>query len=132
MQFQVPQFIDVEDKIIGPFSFKQFAYIAGGLGLSFVLYKLLPFWLAVLLILPVLALAGALTFVKVNEKPFIFTLEAWFGYIAGRRLYVWQKDAGQKQEAVKLEKKEEVSHIPKLTEQKLEEIAKSLDVQGKY
>ncbi|TSC61742.1 MAG: SsrA-binding protein, partial [Parcubacteria group bacterium Athens0416_74] len=32
MQFQVPQFIEVEDKIVGPLTFKQFVFIAGGLG----------------------------------------------------------------------------------------------------
>ncbi len=33
MRFEVPQFIDVEDKIFGPFTFKQFLYLAGGAGL---------------------------------------------------------------------------------------------------
>ncbi|GAH87221.1 unnamed protein product, partial [marine sediment metagenome] len=27
MQFQVPQYIDIEDKVIGPFTIKQFLYI---------------------------------------------------------------------------------------------------------
>ena len=34
MMFSVPQFIDVEDKIIGPLTLKQFIYLAGGAGLS--------------------------------------------------------------------------------------------------
>lgn len=37
MQFQVPQFIEVEDKIFGPLTFKQFVYIAGGVALMYLL-----------------------------------------------------------------------------------------------
>ena len=35
MQFQVPQFLDVEDKIVGPFTIKQFIYLAGGVGMGY-------------------------------------------------------------------------------------------------
>jgi hypothetical protein len=31
MQFRVPQFIDIEDKLFGPLTFKQFIYLAGEL-----------------------------------------------------------------------------------------------------
>ena len=40
MRFQVPQFIEVEDKIFGPMTLKQFIYMAGGAGLSFLIYVL--------------------------------------------------------------------------------------------
>ena len=36
MRFEVPQFVDIEDKIFGPLTFKQFIYIAGGAGVSVV------------------------------------------------------------------------------------------------
>jgi len=42
MRFKVPQFIDIEDKIFGPFSFKQFVYLAGGAGLCYIFFKTLP------------------------------------------------------------------------------------------
>ena len=29
MQFQVPQFIETEDKVVGPLTLRQFMYIAG-------------------------------------------------------------------------------------------------------
>jgi len=32
MRFEVPQFIEVEDKIFGPFTWKQFIYLMGGEG----------------------------------------------------------------------------------------------------
>ena len=39
MQFQVPQFIEIEDKIIGPFTVKQFIYLVGGAGMDFIILK---------------------------------------------------------------------------------------------
>ena len=44
MQFKVPQFLDIEDKIFGPFTFREFIYLAGAAGLCFVFYK----WLGLL------------------------------------------------------------------------------------
>ena len=42
MQFKVPQFIDMEDKIVGPLTLKQFAYILGAGGFSFLLWTFIP------------------------------------------------------------------------------------------
>ena len=56
MRFQVPQFIDIEDKIFGPLTFKQFVYLAGGGGLAFLIYKSVPFMLALPLMLAVIGL----------------------------------------------------------------------------
>jgi len=71
MQFKVPQFLDIEDKIFGPFTFRQFVYLAGGAGFCFVLYKLLGLLWAALPILLVGGLSAALTFYRPNNKPFL-------------------------------------------------------------
>ncbi len=93
MKFQVPQFIDTEDKIFGPLSFKEFAYIAGGLGLSYILYRYIPStFLALLLIIPVLGFAAALAFYRPNNKPFIDMVESAFLYSLGGKLYIWKKE----------------------------------------
>jgi hypothetical protein len=129
MQFKVPQFIDVEDKLFGPFSFKQFAYMAGGAGLIFILYKLLPFWISIFLIIPVAILSILLVFYKINEKPFSFYLQAGVNYLISSKLYIW------KQRLLKPENKEKepetpemVSVIPMTTEHKLKDLSWSLDV----
>ena len=59
MQFQVPQFIEVEDKIVGPLTFKQFIYLAGGGGVIAILYAFLPLFFVILLGIPVAAFALA-------------------------------------------------------------------------
>jgi hypothetical protein len=93
MEYQVPQFIEVEDKIFGPFTLAQFIYVAGGLGLCAITFVYLPFLIAVLISIPVLAFAGALAFYKVNNKPFIDVVQSAIGYFTGGKLYLWKKDA---------------------------------------
>src|SRR3989338_10252047 len=91
MQFKVPQFIDVEDKLFGPFSFRQFLYLVGGGGICFVLYELLPLFVAIILMIPVAGLAISLTFYKFNGKPFMNALESGFLYFIQTKLYIWKK-----------------------------------------
>lgn len=130
MQFKVPQFLEIEDKIFGPFTFKEFAYLIGGAGMCFVLYKLLGLiWGAV----PIFFVGGfalLLTFYKPNEKPFINMVESFFRYNMQSKLYVWEKRQ-QKREISK--NKGEVGptmnvSAPKLSGSKLRDLAWSLDV----
>ena len=130
MRFQVPQFIEVEDKIFGPLTFKQFVYVAGGGGIIVILFVFLPKFLAILLALPVVALAGALAFYKVNDKPFVHFIESFFNYSLKNKLYIWKKE----ERRVTSDKKQETGmsieqvHVPKLSESKLRELTWSLDI----
>src|SRR3989337_4032462 len=91
MRFKVPQFIDIEDKIFGPFTFKEFVYLAGGAGLCYVFFRILPLYASVPLILIVATFSLCLTFVKINKKPFIEILQAFFMYLLQSKLYIWKK-----------------------------------------
>jgi len=130
-QFQVPQFIEIEDKIFGPFTFKQFVYLVGGTGISFVLWVFLPKFIAVLLIPLAVGFSLALAFYKINSKPFINVLESAFKYGLSNKLYLWKKEGPkpkkQKREAVK----EVDMYVPKLSDSKLKELSWSLDVHKK-
>ncbi len=130
MKFQVPQFIEVEDKIFGPLTFKQFIYVIGGAGMSFVIYTILPFFFAVIFIIPVMGFALALAFYKINNKPFINIVEYSLKYIIGSKLYIWKKTEN-------VSKKTEVAaskintYVPKLSDSKLKDLSWSLDVHKK-
>jgi hypothetical protein len=91
MRFQVPQFIDVEDKIFGPFTLKQFIYLAGGAGIALMLFTLLPKFFAFVLSAPFVGLSAALAFYKPNNRPFVDNLESMVRFFFGERLYVWKK-----------------------------------------
>lgn len=91
MQFQVPQFIDIEDKIIGPFTLKQFLYIAAGGALLFILFKILKFFAFLLVAIPISSLVIALAFIKVHNQPFISVLKNVFGFLKKPDFYIWKK-----------------------------------------
>ena len=90
MQFQVPQFIETEDKIVGPLSLRQFMYIVIGTGIVVILYFLLQTWLWALLSLPAMGLAVAFAFVKVNGRPFVQLVKSALFFYWKPQRYVWQ------------------------------------------
>lgn len=134
MEYQVPQFTEIEDKIIGPLTLRQFIYLAGAGGLCIVFFSYLPFIVALLFSVPVVALAGTLSFYKINGKPFIEVLEAGFNYYVRAKLFLWKhqtkpdlRQAGSQDDAGHSSLRETKS-TPKLTRGKLSELAWSLDV----
>jgi H+/gluconate symporter-like permease len=129
MRFQVPQFTEVEDKIFGPFSLKQFIYLAGAAGLCLIFYTLLPLPVAIAFMVPVGALGGTLAFLKIHGRPFVKVLESSFKYYVGGRLYVWKhksKEIQKKEEGQKKVSAE--AYMPKLTASKLKDLSWSLDI----
>ena len=97
MQFQVPQFIDIEDKIIGPLTLKQFFYIAGAGAILFIAFFMVQLWLWIVIAVPIVGLAVALAFVKYNGRPMIIMLGAMFQYIWKPKLYLWTREEKQVQ-----------------------------------
>ena len=130
MRFQVPQFIEVEDKLFGPLTFKQFIYVAGGVGFSVILFLFLPTFLAIIMALPTMLFAAALAFYKVNSKPFVNVVEAFVKYTLTNKLYIWKKEPlSLKSSGEPREKKPiEQVYVPKLSSSKLKELTWSLDI----
>jgi hypothetical protein len=130
MDYQVPQFIEVEDKIFGPLTLKQFIYLAGGAGLCVVLILYLPFFFGVLLAIPVAALSAALAFYKMNGKSFVEMMEYGFNYFLSKRLYLWKKVQEPQVPASTPTPTVSAPVVPKkgLSRGKLEELAWALDV----
>ena len=134
MRFQVPKFIEIEDTIFGPLTFKQFLYLGGAGGASFLLYTFLPFWAALVPIILVIALGVALAFYKINERPFVSVIESAFYYFTKPKLYIWQKkNDPPSKEKKPPENKDKVNEkqTNKITEDRLKDLAWSLDVKDK-
>ncbi len=129
MRFQVPQFIDVEDKIFGPLTFKQFIYVAGAIGLCVVFFTFLNKFVALLLSVPVVAFGVALAFYKMNNQPFIQMVENFFHYSLSSKLYLWQKEEKAPVAKTAMEQKPlNQVYVPKLSESKLRDLSWSLDI----
>lgn len=90
MQFQVPQFIETEDKIIGPLTLKQFGYIAGAATVMVLLYFVLSLFLWILIAAVFGAAAAALAFGKINGRPLIVYLTAFIGSVWSPKVYVFK------------------------------------------
>jgi hypothetical protein len=133
MQFQVPQFIEVEDKIFGPLTFKQFIYVAGGAGASFILYAFLPWYLAGIPIVVVVIFALCLAFFHFNDRPFITIVEAAFKYAIASKLYLWDRTNKQSTAGGGAATPQSTAGIPvsKLSESKLSDLSWSLDIKEK-
>ena len=73
-QFVVPQFIDVEDKIIGPVTTRQFLILLVGGLMLFIAYKLADTGLFVILLIIIGGFSLVLAFVKINGQAFHYFL----------------------------------------------------------
>ena len=131
MQFKVPQFLEIEDKIFGPFTFRQFVYLVGGLGLCFILYRLLGLWIGAIPILLIGGFCLASAFYRPNDKPFIEMFQSMAKFAFQNKLYIWKKDGdGSNKREVK-KAAEELYGRPneaRLSQSRLRDLAWSLDV----
>ncbi len=135
MQFRVPQFIDMDDKVVGPLTLKQFGYILGAGGFSFLVWTFIPFKIiAVPLSFAISALFLSLAFLKINNRPFGDMLESAFAYYTGNKVYTWKQPTAEEKELadphiekVVADATKEVT-IAKANKGKLHDLALGLDV----
>ena len=132
MHYQVPQFIEIEDKIFGPLTLKQFIYLAGGGGVCLICFTLLPTFLAIFLALPFVVLSLTLAFYTVNGRPFIVTLEHGFKFLTSSKLYLWRQHVSTAPEAPTPTNTTQSSAstvtLPQITQSRLHDLAWSLNI----
>lgn len=92
MQYQVPQFIETEDKVVGPFSIRQFAYVGVAALISGIAYFILQTWLFAIVALILIGGSLALSFVKINGRPLTKIATAAFNYYWKPQMYVWKSE----------------------------------------
>ncbi|OGM00124.1 hypothetical protein A2480_03605 [Candidatus Uhrbacteria bacterium RIFOXYC2_FULL_47_19] len=91
MRFTVPQFIDVEDKIFGPLTTRQFLIMLVVAGALFIVFKLADFALFVFLAVVMIVFGGVLAFLRVNGQPFHYFLLNLIQTFSKPRLRIWDK-----------------------------------------
>ena len=133
MQFVVPQFIDVEDKIIGPITVRQFVIsIIGGI-IMFCEYKLTDLALFILLAVPTAAVFGMIAFLKINGMPFHYFLINFLETLKSPGLRLWTRLTYT--HLINFEKKAEVVQVaskPALTVSHLADLSLVVDTGGLY
>jgi hypothetical protein len=137
-QFTVPQFIDVEDKIIGPITSRQFVIMLGTFLLIAINYKIFYFSMFLVVSIPEMAIALVFAFIKVNSRPFHFFLLNIIQTLKRAGLRIWS-NANNYYE-VELDKKPTVDPLSGSTAAKsreyqtsrLQELSLIVDTQGAY
>lgn len=95
MRFQIPQFIETEVKIVGPFTLQQFLWVAGGVAILFLLFMFVKGLLFIALALPIAAIFTAMAFVKVDGVPLLIYVSYGLSYILNPKKYIFKKGGDQ-------------------------------------
>jgi len=90
-QFLVPQFIDVEDKIFGPITTRQFIILLVAGLIIFITYKLADFTLFIFLLAVLGGFSLVLAFVKINGQVFHYFILNIFQTMRRPSRRIWQK-----------------------------------------
>jgi len=136
LQFTVPQFIDVEDKIIGPITTRQFLIMLTGFIFIGISYKLYDFSLFVVVGLVIFTVSGIFAFLKINGMPFHFFVLNFLQTLKKPSLRVWNKILTkfdlEKEEKINIEKSISAMPHKKITTSRLTELSLVVDTQGAY
>ena len=112
-QFVVPQFIDVEDKIFGPVTTRQFLILLVAGLILFTAFKLADTTLFIFLLAVIGSFALILAFVKINGQTFHYFLLNVFQTMRRPSRRVWYK-MDTKEELEELRKGEKIEIIEKI------------------
>ena len=134
-QFTVPQFIDVESKIIGPITSRQFLILLGAAVIIGLSYKFFDFSLFLTIGLITFLIAVMFAFVKINGRPFHYFVLNLTQTIRRPGVRVWNNRLGLVNEApeptfIKPEIKPVVKEPFKKS--RLAELALVVDTKGRY
>jgi hypothetical protein len=105
-QFVVPQFIDVEDRIMGPISVRQFVLMLFPMMVGAIAWKMFDLSLFLLIAVPVFIIFGLLAFLKVNGMPLHFFLLNLMQSLKRPRLRVWDKSLTDAEIRIRINKKD--------------------------
>ena len=108
MRFTVPQFIEYEPKIVGPFTFKQFIFIGLAAGACFILYFTVSFTLFLISCFLLGGIALAFAFLRIDGTPLSSLLGNFLKFNISPKMYLWQKREGLERMPEETIMKEEV------------------------
>lgn len=91
MRYQVPQFVDIEDKIVGPLTLKQFLIYFCTVLMLIPVYLFSDLSLFFALALPVLGVAAAFAHFKPGGKPLFTFIGHMLRFTAETKIWTWRR-----------------------------------------
>ncbi len=100
MHYNVPQFIDIEDKIVGPLTAKQLLWMFGMGGVLLIMWFMIDNKGTFFLFgIPVALLFVALAFYRPYGQPLSKFIASAFLFIVRPKIYLWKREAETKRQS---------------------------------
>ncbi len=130
MLFNVPQFTDIEDKIVGPFTAKQLGWLAVGGAILLILFHTLTMGTSIVVGIFIVAIFGALAFYRPYNQPLIKFIMSGIYFFFHPKMYVWKRNYAKIETVPKQminKKTNSIKTKKKLNSKKIQEISTHLD-----
>ncbi|MDP3997213.1 MAG: PrgI family protein [bacterium] len=130
MRFQVPQFVDIEDKIIGPFTLKQFLIYLFSVMALVPVFLTTDLSLFLTVAIPVIGVAALFAHFKLNGKSLFVVLMSAVRFFLNGQLYLWRRTADDKPLVLRGEEYGGKEGVGAETATSLSERARALETAG--
>lgn len=94
MMYNVPQFIDVEDKIAGPLTWRQLLWMIGMGAVILLIFVFFDGAIVFVLSLPIVIFFVLLAFYRPNGQPFVSYLGNAFFFLFRPKIMMWDRPVG--------------------------------------
>lgn len=130
MMSSVPQFIDIEDKIAGPLTWRQLLWMIGMGVLLLVVYNMVGGAGFIVLAIPIVLIFCALAFYRPQGQPLIGFIGHAFFFFFRPKVSVWERPVIRQREVVVKSQKNEQPRgdtTKGISRDKLQDLARILD-----
>jgi len=132
LQYKVPENIDIEDKVIGQLTLKQFMYLFGAFAITMLLYQIIKpsnLFLFSMIVFPIWALAGMLGFLKPDGRSMDAIIIYGIMFLTRPKRRIWQRETENIMDIITKNKpKEEILQKKQIPDKdQLEILAKLID-----
>lgn len=129
--FSVPQFIDVEDKVAGPLTWRQLLWMIGMGAVLLTAFNTFDNTLAIIIAIPTILIFVAFAFYRPNGFPLTTFVFYTILFLFRRKISVWERPVKPLPTAKEPEKKTGPADVKKqINQEKLKELARILDSRG--
>lgn len=128
MHYNVPQFIDIEDKIVGPFTAKQLLWMFALAAILFIMWMMIDSkFNFVVGAIPVSVIFLGLAFYRPYGQPLSRFIASMFLFIVKPKIYMWRR-GGEARRIVKIKRADNVAPVKRIMHQKeVYDLSKILD-----
>ncbi|MCL1839684.1 PrgI family protein [Candidatus Saccharibacteria bacterium] len=134
-QYKVPQDVEADDKLLGPFTFRQFIYLiiaTGMIALAWALFQVFP--LLVIIPVPIILFFGALALPLKKDQPMETYLAALVSFYLKPRKRFWEPGQSESTIRITAPKKVEASRVKDISQaeasHRLSFLAEIVDTEG--